>query len=316
MLLSGKEETAHVVSSCSQFTKTIVIEQKHFQDSHHVPAMETVMKLVHISDIHISADPILGLDSIANFKKCLAYVEAHDHDADRVVITGDLTHHGLEESYRELKAILGGSSLRDKLEPRLMIGNHDNRGTFASVFPDANRDSGGFIQWTEETPAGLFVYMDTVDQGRHGGLYCDQRMAWLKSVLDNALGKGQKTYLFMHHNPVRVNVANADIIGILNEKELQSLLENYRDTVAHIFFGHCHYTLSGAVCGIPYSAPRSTNHVCWPEFSGQINRMGYGDLAPNYNVCFLSENSTVVHSIDFLEADKVKWKIEEDTELH
>jgi 3',5'-cyclic-AMP phosphodiesterase len=292
------------------------MERQHFPDSHSEAAKEPVMKLVHISDIHINAEPILGLDSIANFKKCLAYVEAYDHDADRVVITGDLTHYGLEESYRELEAILAASSLKDKLEPRLMIGNHDNREMFASVFANTNRDEAGFIQWTEETPAGLFVYMDTVDAGRHGGRYCENRMGWLKGVLDAARAKGQRAYLFMHHNPVRVNVANADIIGIINERELQSLLRDYNDTVAHLFFGHCHYTLSGAVCGIPYSAPRSTNHTCWPDFSGQVNRMGYGDLAPNYNVCFLGEDSTVVHSIDFLDADKVKWKIEEDAELH
>jgi len=269
------------------------------------------MKLVHISDIHINAAPILGLDSIANFKKCLAYVEAHDQDADLMVITGDLTHYGQEESYRKLVEILDASSLKGKLEPRLMIGNHDNRETFASVFPHTNRDDDGFIQWTEETPAGLFVYMDTVNAGRHGGLYCEKRMAWLRRVLDAARAKGQTAYLFMHHNPVRVHVANADVIGILNEKELQSLLREYRDTIGHMFFGHCHYTLSGAVGGISYSAPRSTNHTCWPDFSGQINRYGYGELAPNYNVCFLGEDSVVVHSIDFLDAEKVKWKIEE-----
>lgn len=273
------------------------------------------MKLVHISDIHLNADPILGLDSIANFKKCLAYVEAHDQDAERVVITGDLTHYGLEKSYRELAEILAGSSLKGKLEPRLMIGNHDNRATFASVFPDTKRDDGGFVQWTEDTPAGVFVYMDTVDQGQHSGRYCESRMAWLQDVLDQARAKGQKAYLFMHHNPVRVHVANADIIGLIDERALQALLKDYNDTAAHVFFGHCHYTLSGAVSGVPYSAPRSTNHVCWPEFSGQINRMGYGDLAPNYNVCFLEENSTVVHSIDFLEADRVKWKIYDESAL-
>ena len=120
----------------------------------------------------------------------------------------------------------------------------------------------------------------------------------------------------MHHNPVRVHVANADVIGILNEKELQSLLKGYNDTIAHMFFGHCHYTLSGSVGGISYSAPRSTNHTCWPDFSGQVNRAGYGDLAPNYNVCFLTEDSVVVHSIDFLDADKVQWKIESDAEAH
>jgi len=150
--------------------------------------------------------------------------------------------------------------------------------------------------------------MDTVDAGRHGGIYCAKRMAWLKSALEGARASGQRAYLFMHHNPVKVHVANADVIGILNEQELQSLLKEYRDTIAHLFFGHCHYTLSGAVSGISYSAPRSTNHTCWPDFSGHAGRMGYGDLAPNYNVCFLDEDSVVVHSIDFLDADKVKWK--------
>ena len=178
----------------------------------------------------------------------------------------------------------------------------NNRETFASVFSGTHRDAAGFIQWTEETPAGLFVYMDTVDAGRHGGLYCHSRMAWLTQVLDGARAASQKAYLFMHHNPVRVNVANADVIGIFNERELQALLKAYSDTVAHLFFGHCHYSLSGAVGGIPYSAPRSTNHTCWPDFTGQINRMGYGDLAPNYNVCFLGQDSTVIHSIDFLDA--------------
>jgi Icc protein len=273
------------------------------------------MKLVHISDIHINEEPIHGLDPIANFKKCLAYIEAHDMDADRVVITGDLTHHGCEQSYSELATILSGSALKDKLAPRLMIGNHDNRETFASVFVDTRRDEHGFVQWTETTPAGLFVYMDTVDQGRHGGRYCEARMAWLSSVLDQVRGGGGRAYLFMHHSPVRVNVANADIIGIINERELQALLKRYNDVIAHIFFGHCHYALSGSVCGIPYSAPRSTNHPCWPDFSGIINRSGQGELAPNYNVCFLREDSTVVHSIDFLDAGKVRWEFENDNVL-
>lgn len=274
------------------------------------------MKLVHISDIHINPKPILDLDPIANFRKCLAYIEAHDHDADKVVITGDLTHHGREESYRELAGLLAASSLKDKLAPRLMIGNHDHRETFASVFPETNRDGDGFIQWTEDTPAGLFVYMDTVDEGRHSGIYCEKRMAWLAQVLDGAREREQKAYLFMHHNPVRVHVANADVIGIINEKELQRLFKQYRDTIAHMFFGHCHYTLSGSVNGIPFSAPRSTNHVCWPDFSGEINRMGYGELAPSYNVCFLGTDSTVIHSIDFLDAGKLKWKIDDGIDLH
>ncbi len=265
------------------------------------------MKIVHISDIHIHPVPILGLRPVANFEACLAHVEAHQSDADLVVVTGDLTHQGRPESYEQLKEILARSSLEGRLAPRLLIGNHDSRENFLRAFPNAPRDANGFVQWTEETHAGLFVYMDTMEPGTHAGHYGPDRQAWLSGVLEGARAAGQPVWLFMHHNPVAVNVANADVIGIVQEAELRRLLARHSDIVRHIFFGHCHFTLSGSAAGIPFSAPRSTNHACWPDFSGITTRMGYGDLAPNYNVCFLSEAGTVIHTIDFLDEPKVRW---------
>ncbi|WP_370322428.1 phosphodiesterase [Oricola sp.] len=270
------------------------------------------MKIVHISDIHINAEPILDLDPVENFRKCLAHVEEYQPDADRIVITGDLTHHGLAESYRLLKEMLAGTSLTGDRAPRLLIGNHDRRETFAAAFPDAKRDRDGFIQWSEETPAGVFIYMDTVEPGTHAGAYCEKRRGWLEGELDDARREGKPAFLFMHHNPTTVHVANADQIGIRDETELKALLARYRETVRHIFFGHCHFSLSGTVTGIPFSAPRSTNHPCWPDFSGNPLRMGHGALQPNYNVCFLGADDVIVHAIDFLDADKVRW--EETTE--
>ena len=270
------------------------------------------MKIVHISDIHINAEPILDLDPVENFRKCLAHVEEHQGDADRVVITGDLTHHGLAESYGMLKEMLAGSSLTGDRAPRLLIGNHDKRETFAAAFPDAKRDPGGFVQWSEETPAGLFIYMDTVEPDTHAGAYCATRRDWLEDKLETARRDGKPAFLFMHHNPTTVHVANADQIGIRDEAELKALLARYRDAVRHIFFGHCHFSLSGAIAGIPFSAPRSTNHPCWPDFSGNRLRMGHGPLQPNYNVCFLGPDDVIIHAIDFLDAGKVRW--EETTE--
>jgi 3',5'-cyclic AMP phosphodiesterase CpdA len=268
------------------------------------------MKLIHISDIHINASPILGFDPIANFQACIAHIAEFHGDADQIVITGDLTHKGGVESYERLKSLLASSTLQGKLSPRLLVGNHDNRDTFAAVFPDSQRDENGFIQWTEETEAGLFVYLDTAEVGIHAGHYSPARQDWLRGVLEQARRAGQPAWLFMHHNPLSVHVANADKIGIVQEKEFQAILRDYRDTVRHIFFGHCHFTLSGQVGGIAFSAPRSTNHVCWPDFSGDPDRMGYGAFAPTYNVCFISDVGTVIHSIDFLDAGKVRWVVD------
>lgn len=266
------------------------------------------MKLIHISDIHINPEPILGIDPVANFRACLDHVARFDTDADRIVITGDLTHHGLRDSYVTLRRMLEQSPLAGRLEPRLMIGNHDNRETFRSIFPEARSDEHGYVQWTEDVPVGRFIYLDTAEQGTHAGHFGRERLAWLRRELARAAADGVAAWLFMHHNPTSVHVANADAIGLIDEGDFLTLLLEYRDAVRHIFFGHCHYSLSGAVHGIPFSAPRSTCHACWPDFSGIAERMGYGDLVPNYNVCILSQHSTVVHSIDFLDAHKVRWR--------
>lgn len=268
------------------------------------------MKLVHISDIHINPEPILGIDPIANFRACLDHVATFHADADRIVISGDLTHHGLRESYERLRTMLEASPFQGDLSPRLLVGNHDDRPTFRSVFAEAASDELGYVQWTEDVPAGRFLYLDTAEKGTHAGHYGKGRRDWLRRQLEQARRDGVAAWLFMHHNPTAVHVANADAIGIQDEAALLALLAEYRDTIRHIFFGHCHFTLSGAVHGIPFSAPRSTCHTCWPDFSGIVDRMGYGDLVPNYNICILGQHSTVVHSIDFLDEHKVKWRID------
>lgn len=265
------------------------------------------MKIVHISDIHIHPEPILGLDPVEHFRLCLAHVEQFQADADRVIITGDLTDDGRPESYARLQEMLTASTLTGAATPRLLIGNHDSRANFLAAYPDARTDAAGFVQWHEETPAGDFLYLDTVETGSHWGSYCAARRDWLTARLEDARARGVGAFLFMHHNPTAVHVANADRINIREEAELKAVLRAFPGTVRHIFFGHCHYTLSGTAAGIPFSAPRSTNHACWPEFSGDPRRMGYGDLQPNYNVCFIDGDDVVVHSIEFLLEDKVKW---------
>jgi 3',5'-cyclic AMP phosphodiesterase CpdA len=268
------------------------------------------MKLVHISDIHIDPKPVLGIDPMSNFKACMNHVAEFQSDADRIVITGDLTHHGLRESYEQLRDMLDQSPLKNGLAPRLLIGNHDDRDMFRSVFPEAAADQNGHVQWYEDVAAGRFIYLDTAERGTHAGHYGEERRAWLSHVLDLAREDGVPAWLFMHHNPAAVHVANADQIGLVDEAAFQALISDYRDVVRHIFFGHCHYTLSGMIDGVPFSAPRSTCHTCWPDFSGIANRMGYGDLVPNYNVCMINERSTVIHSVDFLDQHKVKWRLD------
>lgn len=265
------------------------------------------MKLVHLSDIHIHSDTILGSDPVEHFKAVLDHVSEYHADADKVVITGDLTHYGHSESYQQLKVLLHNSGLTESLSPRLLVGNHDNRDEFLSVFPDTACDSNGFVQSVEATDIGWFVYLDTLQAGTHAGHLCSQRMVWLEEVLFKARAAGTAVWLFMHHNPVQVHVQSADSIGLVQAAEFAGLLKRFDGVVRHIFFGHCHYTLSGRIHGASFSAPRSTNHPCWPDFENKDPRLGFGPLERNYNVCFLTEHDIVVHSIDFQRHRDVRY---------
>lgn len=260
------------------------------------------MKLVHISDIHINPEPILDGDPIGNFELCMAHVEKYHSDADMVLISGDLTHHGQRSSYVRLQDMLSDWAV----DPHLVIGNHDHRETFQELFPDTGKDGNGYVQYVIKRSEGHFIFLDTVQFGTHAGHFGPDRQAWLKDQLDKAADEQQPVFLIMHHNPVPVGVKSSDSIGLVDGEEFREILAEYHEVIRHIFFGHCHYILSGSVCGIPMSAPRSTNHPCVPDFTG-TNSLAFAPFPPTYNVCLIDDQSVVVHSIDFRDDDKVTW---------
>jgi len=260
------------------------------------------MKLIHISDIHINNHKILDYDPVENFQTCMDHVAEHHADADMVVISGDLTHHGQEPSYTQLKSMLETWNVT----PQLMLGNHDIRENFQAIFPNVARDENGFVQYTVEHDDAHFIFLDTHEEGTHSGNLCDKRLAWLEAKLDKASLDNKPAYLFMHHHPVDVGVLDSDNIGFIDQPSIQAVLKEYRNTIRHIFFGHCHYILSGSVFGIPFSAPRSTNHNSPPDFYN-LTRSGIAPFPPTYNVCLINDDAVIIHSIDFKDEDKITW---------
>jgi 3',5'-cyclic AMP phosphodiesterase CpdA len=261
------------------------------------------MKLVHISDIHINAEPIGGTDSVEALAACLAHVEKRHADAEIVVISGDLTHHGRRENYVKLREMLEASTL----DPVLMIGNHDHRETFTEVFPDTPLDENGHVQQVREAGGHLLVFLDTNLAGNHSGRLGPRRIAWLSARLDEAERQRLPVLLFMHHHPLPIGVLATDILALVQKKEFAAVVRRYRDTIRHLFFGHCHMSLSGSLEGVPFSAPRSTSHPGWPEFDGRL-AYGHGPIEPSYNVALIDGSSIVVHTIDYRLDGLIEWE--------
>lgn len=266
------------------------------------------MKVIHLTDLHISPDQVMNCDPIAPCEAAFRHIAHFHEDADRIIITGDLTDRGDHDSYQKLRHMLDASGLNEHQHKlRLMLGNHDNRSVFQSVFPDTPVDPNGFTQWSESTPAGLFVYIDTHEPGTNTGHFCQKRSAWLQNVLATAHDESTPVWLFMHHNPVKVHVLSADSIGLLNGSEFRAMVGKYRDIIQHIAFGHCHFTLSGSLHGIPLSANRGTARALWAGVEQPQARFATGPLERHYNVMFIESQSTVIHTVDFERQDDVVY---------
>ena len=141
------------------------------------------MKILHLSDPHINSDILYKIDAQSRFKLALKHIINNHSDADILIITGDLTHYGNDESYKIFIKILEELELPDHLYPKLILGNHDNRENFKKNFPDIKTDQNGFVQYYENFGNKTFIFLDTNLAGTDEGHLCAQRQEWLINSL-------------------------------------------------------------------------------------------------------------------------------------
>ena len=252
------------------------------------------MKLVHISDIHLTCpgERMGGLDPHRRFAQALDEVRAHHAGADRIIITGDLTHWGEPRAYAALQ-----EALADLPCPvRLLIGNHDDRANFLAAFPDHPRDENGYINYAEDIGDTRLIYLDTTAPCTHAGHICADRNAWLDAQLENC----ERARLFMHHNVMTLGQPAEDKIALVERDRpaFAALLTRHQAKIDYLHFGHIHAICSGTFCGIPFASVRSTGNQSLPDFT-ETELLHGGPMAPSFAVIEARDSMTVIHDIPF-----------------
>lgn len=253
-----------------------------------------MMKFIHLTDPHLVAPGQLlhTLDPLARFELCIESINEREDDAEMVVITGDLADKGQVDAYRAL-----AEALRRLVLPyHLLIGNHDHRRTFLSVFGDAWEDANGFVQGAVHTRQGWFLFLDTAQDGQSPGVYCAKRCAWLTDALVES--GSEPVYLFMHHPPFDVHIPFLDNIGLLDREDFFDVVEGYTN-IKHLFFGHVHRPISGSWRGIPFSTLTSTNHQVALDMRGTMGP-NFWDEAPTYSLVLLDGDTSIVHTFPYM----------------
>jgi 3',5'-cyclic-AMP phosphodiesterase len=251
------------------------------------------MKIIHLSDLHLVAPGkrLWGFDPLARLEACLADIAANHADAAFCAISGDLTERGEIDAYRLLRERLDGFPLKIYL----MLGNHDHRANFFTVFPDHPRDEGGFVQQAVDVDGIHFLHLDTLKgPPSSAGHYCDSRKAWLAAQLSRV--GAAPVVIFMHHPPFDIAHPLMDRIKLEDGEGFHALLE--RRNVRHVFFGHAHRAISGQWHGISFSATPSLVHQV-PLVSGPVATV-YSNEPPMYAVVHIEPERTIVHFDAFL----------------
>lgn len=158
------------------------------------------MLIAQITDIHLGFDP----DNPAEFNRkrldqVLRLLTGMNPMPDLLLATGDLVDRGDSESYRRLRNAL--SICPFPVWP--CLGNHDQRDSFAEHFPEIPMPD-GFVQYEVDTPNLRFLVIDTLEEGRHGGAFCETRARWLRDRL--AEQPKRDTIIVMHHPPEDVGI--------------------------------------------------------------------------------------------------------------
>lgn len=210
------------------------------------------MLIAQLTDIHLGFEP----DSPGEFNRVrldavLEELTTMDPQPDMLLATGDLVDRGDVDSYVRL---------RDALAPLpfpvfWLVGNHDVRVNFAEVFPEVPSE-GGFYHYVVETPALRLIILDTLEEGRHGGAFCEARAEWLTARLDEATDR--PTLIVQHHPPIEVGIpwmnTNPAEPWV---KRLSACVEG-RANVIGLVCGHIHRAITTQWCGLTVATCPST----------------------------------------------------------
>ncbi|HEX7852926.1 MAG TPA: phosphodiesterase [Sphingobium sp.] len=210
------------------------------------------MLIGQVTDIHLGFEP----NNPAEFNRARLdrVVGRFLHGVNRpelVLATGDLVDRGDIASYRRLR-----EAFEELPCPVLCaVGNHDARANFLEVFPETPT-ADGFIQYVVELDGRRLIIVDTLEEGRHGGAFCEVRAAWLNARLQEA--PDTPTVIVMHHPPVEVG------IDWMNTHPDEPWVERFARAIAGhrqvqaLLCGHIHRAISAPWNGVTVSVCSSS----------------------------------------------------------
>ncbi|MBK8024860.1 MAG: metallophosphoesterase [Chloroflexi bacterium] len=252
-----------------------------------------LLRFVHITDTHISADPhynmpgashtpMVGAQALVNKLKHLPF------QPDFVLHTGDVAYEPDDSAYAAAKDILG----QIPYPVHYLPGNHDSvtglqRHLLGIADPREAYD-------TEFEVNGVQVI--TVDSNRPAepprGRVSDAQLAWLEARCK--ADDPRPLIVAVHHNVLKVGIPWwDDHMSLENGEEFHAALLPARNRLRGVFFGHVHQDTETYRDGILYSSALSS----WYQIHaspGQIDTEPDRYAGPGFSVVTVTATTTFI----------------------
>jgi Icc protein len=250
--------------------------------------------IAQITDVHIGFDRDNPEEAnLSRFRALLARLAQGPNRPDMVLLTGDLTEHGDAPSYARLAGALADCPLPVWPIP----GNHDTRAAFRAAFPHVPARE-GFVQYALDAGSLRLLMLDTLEEGRHGGAFCDARAAWLADAL--AAEPDRPTLIVLHHPPIAAGIAWMD------PDPDEPWIARFRAAtqgagrIVGVVCGHLHRPIVANWQGAPLvvapsSAPALALNLCAIDADAPDDRALIRDEPPAFALHFWDGQSLVTH---------------------
>lgn len=205
--------------------------------------------LAQLSDLHLCRE-WEGVSPAPRVERVVEAVRSLPNAVDAVLVSGDLTDDGSEESYRLARELLG----RFDAPVRVLPGNHDDRARLRQEF-DLPGSGDAPVNYSFSVGPLRVVVFDSNVPGQDPGAFSPEQLRWL----DAELGRDgtSPTLLALHHPPLPTGLAGWDAINMAAaERDAIAAVVARHPQLRAIVGGHLHRAAAGVLVGCPvFSAP-------------------------------------------------------------
>jgi Icc protein len=242
------------------------------------------MKIIQISDCHLFADnQRVGYNNINPFQSLKhILVEVKTHQADVLLITGDISGDGSGKSYQHLSSLLHETKIDCQIG--IIPGNHDNHTQLkANIFEE--------YLWLNNPrmvlPNQWHIHLLDTQHHQTMGQISEGSLTSLVEYL--SLHPSDYHLLAAHHHPIPCE-GWMDKHAWTNRQSFNAVVAKY-PSIKGVVYGHIHMAIEQQINQCLYMACPST---CW-QFANQ-EFFAISDLMPGYRVINLLKNGEITTS--------------------